>query len=618
MLDPKDARFRDCWEDGIAPRWKDAPDDPQYGFGKDRTRFRVRGMTFIGQAGLHDVYVGLMGNNGNGINLVEQASDGFVIGRGWTSLAHLSELHREGKLPMDYIGQAWLFFDVMCRFAHIKDGLPARPDPMPQEILALRMCRMVNGAQQAAHEANVALIRSGLKSVATAMAQSARPKEAFVPASPSVVAHYGIHDGGRNLKFVGRCGPLDVWLDQTIVGDDSIHLVAVSSPGVETTYRHDLFCDGACASADAPPWVQPVVNWLVRTKDDLPARYACRAGKHEWSHGPVDHDAHRVCKLCGARKGDGEEKASGRAEDGADADLVAALKESEWYGRFAEATHDTWPDSMRHLHACVCDRRTAKDGSYPEKEQPLIREMLAIIDEITSGRIYGSKERCAICGHDPLGYNMRDRDRSFHCCSACARAVTTGQSAAMDILRARRELGEKRSGTYEDRSGHGDDLTTKPGNPLPCAGCGKPSTRPLGALRVCDQCGDLLLWSRAGGKVELLEKLAATHAEAMAAEFRDPHMRHGLVEWALRMYAGRPGYGVDPVPIGSSDEEVVAARQRQRAAENRLVDAMIAERREEASWRRNRSRVRTDDECRAVRERMIREQVPAWLDPRRK
>jgi len=134
---------------------------------------------------------------------------------------------------------------------------------------------------------------------------------------------------------------------------------------------------------------------------------------------------------------------------------------------------------------------------------------------------------------------------------------------------------------------------------------------PLDKFRICDECNNLL--SRGGAlKPEQIAKLAAAHGDAMIAQLRDPYQRHGLLELLLEPWSG-------VVPIGTNhtdrDREF---RARQVLAGLRLYNAISAEQAADAEDRRNRSRVRTEAECRAVRERFIAGNVPAWLDPRSK
>jgi hypothetical protein len=335
----------------------------------------------------------------------------------------------------------------------------------------------------------------------------------------------------------------------------------------------------------------------------------------------------------------------------ADEALAAALLESGWYVRFAAATRGVFPDSARHLLACVGDCRTAAPDSYPGVQRQLNEEMLALIEEIESGRIYGSKERCAVCGKpgavEDRWIQPNDVFLPYFSHTACQPVSvslrlgfeepddvgrrTSKLTAAAAIIRARRLRSEHErrltGGAKDtqlhagdrlvDRSGNGNDLTTKPGNPLPCAGCGKPSTRHLNHLRVCAECGNLLLATRGGGKTEVLAKLAIEHADAMAAELRDPHRRHGLVEMALDVYNGMAfKAGIPENVSGKTADEMVVADVRANKACRRYAAMLRGE--ADAESRTKAGGLRTDASCRAVRERMILDQVPGWIDPRRR
>ncbi len=614
MLEPKDARFRDAWEDGVAPRWKDAPDDPKYGFGKDRTRFRVCGMTFLGHAGLCDVYLGALGDiNNPGIQFCHQAADGFLIGDRWISCSCLDEIRRAGTDDDDPAYAANLFASLLRLHAMAVPGIPVRPDPMKAAMVAaVTMLR-----QEYARIAGIVPFPPSL---------GADPDPVFVAAAPGRPAKHRTPFGPTDaMRFIGTVGDLDVWQDGNVHPSDHVRLVAVEKDGPSQGYMHDVRRNGSCVPLGSPRWAQAVVDWLVRRADPKPAAAPIR-----------EPESSGV--LCGVASDD---------------DLVAALKESEWYPRFAESTKGVYPDSPRHLRSFVMDRRTGT--GYTPTERTLLGEMLAIIDEITSWRIYGSRENCAVCGqclaiHSWKWTEANGTIRWVHChsgacCDMDMDRHPEGLSAAAAILRARRLLVENggavapvgdfrfnfKNGTSPapgdkivDRSGHGNDLTTKPGNPLPCAGCGKPSTRPLGKFLICDECNNLLRYGlRDAADSSLLtpERFAEEadkRGEQMLERLRDSHQRHGLFESACRVYAGRFGHGAPTVVCGKSSDDIQAERERSKDAENRMIDAMGTERSEEAKRRYHASCLRTEAECRAVRERMIQENVPAWLDPRRK
>ena len=630
MLNPSAICFRDAWEDGIGPRWKDAPDD--LGFGSDHTRFRVgeRG-TFLGQAGLLDVYVVPNGRSEDGIQFVEQAPDGFLIGQCWINLRYIEE-QGGGKLDMgDPAAAAALFWNELRKYG------PKRPDPVPQEVLALRLYRRLLESHRPTAPAPKGTVVRGMTMFAGPMDET---KASFALASPSVRHRYPVHIGDRSLLFVGTCGVIDVWSHIGAPGGQ-VCLVAVSPDSSETECHHDTIRDGSCVRSDEHRWwAQPVVEWLMKPKDGLPPGYQigveikreedCKRGNHVWSNGPVAREENRVCKWCGKSKATVGLKDTRAKSSVTDDDLVAALRESEWWKKAVKFYAGYGLNGEKTTTLLVARDRNKADDLFEPAVRTLRSELLAIVDEIESGRIYGSRERCAVCGFgDERGAVYRidpvDHAASHFAHQACRMTDRPpGLSIPAAVLSARRLRAEKRAEVPTnyadrmiDRSGHGNDLTVKPGNPLPCAGCGKPSTRHLNHLLVCAGCGDLLLATRGGGKPEVLARLALEHADTMAAELRDPHKRHGLVEQALSVYNGMAFVaGLPEAVSGKAADEMVEVNVRANEACRRL--AAMLRREADAEQRAKVGGLRTEAECRAVRERFIAGNVPAWLDPRSK
>ena len=152
--------------------------------------------------------------------------------------------------------------------------------------------------------------------------------------------------------------------------------------------------------------------------------------------------------------------------------LAGVVKESEWWQRISAEM----PSALR-LESFI---ENADATFWHGGHEPYRDELRAILSDIRTGAIYGSAERCAVCGGKPGGMMFAHHDFPFQCCPRCSSTVETigVPSAAAAILRARRLLGERKA---------------KDPNPDACAKCGRDSWYDLpaengGRMRVCAGC----------------------------------------------------------------------------------------------------------------------------------
>lgn len=134
--------------------------------------------------------------------------------------------------------------------------------------------------------------------------------------------------------------------------------------------------------------------------------------------------------------------------------LAEVVKESEWYVRFCAMERERGV-SMAVLPALLRDIITTPTG-WIRDVQPLADECRALCDEITSGRIYGDKDRCCVCGGvAPLRTDPSEAGTIGHVCHGNGPCMSARMNATLDphdwttvgdvrwILRARRILAER-------------------------------------------------------------------------------------------------------------------------------------------------------------------------------